>query len=127
MSRYPSIEGYFKFTFTLSNTSTNLICSFVQDVSTDQAEDASLEGTEVKVEEDAFAAFAATAGAAVAAGAADDTLGKLTKVDIEHQVKMELFWLQINKHFLQAVELEATQSIDLEPMETDKNTKVSCD
>ena len=87
MSRYPSIEGYFKFTLTLSNTTTNLICSFVQDVSTDQAEDASLEGTEVKVEEDAAnAAFAATAGAA---GAAADTLGKLTKVDIEHQVKTE--------------------------------------
>ena len=94
-------------------------------MSTDQAEDASLEGTEVKVEEDATnatnAAFAATAGAAA------DTLGKLTEVDIEHQLKMEWFWLQINKHFLQAVELEATQSIDLEPMETDKNTKVSCD
>ena len=52
-------------------------------MSTDQAEDASLEGTEVKVEEDAFAAFAATAGAAA------DTLGKLTEVDIEHQLKME--------------------------------------
>ena len=48
-------------------------------------------------------------------------------VDIEHQVKMELFWLQKDKQFLQAVGLEATQSIDLEPMETDKNTKVSCD
>ena len=56
-------------------------------MSTDQAEDASLEGTEVKVEEDATnatnAAFAATAGAAA------DTLGKLTEVDIEHQLKME--------------------------------------
>ena len=53
-------------------------------MSTDQAEDASLEGTEVKVEKDAAnAAFAATAGAAA------DTLGKLTEVDIEHQLKME--------------------------------------